>query len=63
MLGASPEVANLVREIRNDASGTTLVEDQMWIDKPDNYFDGPLGNSMDFTYELSHVVSTLCHAR
>jgi len=64
VLGASPKVTNLVEEIRNDAIGTTSVEDQMWIDEPDDNLDCPLGNSMDFTYEeLSHVVSTLHHAR
>ena len=59
-------MANLVEEIRNDAIGTISVEDQMWIDEPDNDLDCPLGDYMDFTYEeLSHIhiVSTLCHAR
>ncbi len=63
MLGASPEVANLVKEIRNNTTGATSVEDRMWIDEPDDYLDCPLGDSADFTYEeLSQVVSTLHHA-
>ena len=56
--GLSPEVNNLIKEIKDDSLGDTGGE--MWIDEPDD-FDQPLSNISDFTYdELSELIYVLC---
>ena len=56
--GLSPDVTNLVEEIRHDSLGD--AGGKMWIDEPED-FDQPLHNISDFTHdELSELISALC---
>src|SRR5260370_289955 len=60
LIAATPEVADLINEIRHDMVGDST--DTMWLDDPGgDYLDNLLGKSMDFSYEeLSRIVLGLC---